>query len=606
MTSLVLIGLLGGLITAISPCILPVLPVILVSGGVADGEGKDRKQAVAAKSATAQPAVVNNLGFTDATGLINLSGSGKAAGSAASTAAPTAASAAKSGKKRNSRPYQVVAGLVISFTFFTLLGSTILSLLNLPQDFIRWAGIVLLAVIGVAMIFPKLMHFLERPFERFGRVGGGGPSNGFLLGLVLGAAYVPCAGPVLAAVSVAGSTGKIGLDTVILAVSFGLGTAIPLLGFALAGREVAARVNAFRTRQRAIRVTAGVLMIALSGALVADLPAVLQRALPDYTKSAQASTDRLLHGTSTCKPGAENLGDCGELPKIVDPVAWLNTPNGGALATANQPGKVTLVDFYAYSCINCQRSVPGIQKLHETYKDAGLQIIGIHAPEYAFEKEVENVRAGSEKLGITYPVAVDSNLTTWESFNNHYWPAHYLADHTGKLRQLGFGEGGEATLEKHVRTLLQEANPGVALPAAVFSDDAPTVQGDRTAETYLGSDRVTRVAGAPIIPGTQDYSFPESMPTDTVALDGKWHVEGQHISPEGGPAKLRLNWHGKQVNLVASGQGELKWTFNGQSGSMQVPPVPNGLALIEGQEMVSGVLEIEVPQGVQLYSFTFG
>ncbi|WP_194948386.1 cytochrome c biogenesis protein CcdA [Actinomyces trachealis] len=592
MTSLVLIGLLGGLITAISPCILPVLPVILVSGGVTEPE-----QEKSTKSASPAGGSGNSLGFKDATGLIGLSSS---SGDTATT------KPAPAGKARSSRPYLVVAGLVVSFTFFTLLGSTILSLLHLPQDFIRWAGIVLLALIGVAMIFPTLMHVLERPFERFGRVGGGGPSNGFLLGLVLGAAYVPCAGPVLATVAVAGSTGKIGLDTVVLAVSFGLGTAIPLLGFALAGREVASRVAAFRTRQRAIRVTAGVLMIALAGALVLDLPAVLQRALPDYTKEAQASTDRLLHSSAVCRDGADELGECGDLPDIVEPIAWLNTPDGAPLPNVNETGKVTLVDFYAYSCINCQRSVPGIQKLHETYKDSGLQVIGVHSPEYAFEKEVENVKKGSDNLGITYPVAVDSNLTTWESFDNHYWPAHYLADSKGQLRQLHFGEGGEATLEKLIRTLLHEADPNASLPEPVFTSDDPAVLGNRSPETYLGSDRVTRVAGAPIIPGTHDYEFPESMPRDTIALQGKWHVEGQHITPEGGPAKLRLNWHGKQANLVTSGQGELRWTFNGKSGSMQVPEVPNRLALVDEQEQVSGILEIEVPQGVQLYSFTFG
>ena len=172
------------------------------------------------------------------------------------------------------RPYLVVAGLVISFTAFTLLGSTLLNLLHLPQDVIRWAGIVLLALIGVGMIIPKVMEILERPFARFQRSGSAGPSNGFLLGLVLGAAYVPCAGPVLAAVSVAGSTGRIGADTITLAIAFGLGTAVPLLAFALAGRRLTERLKAFRRRQRAVRVSAGALMLALSAALVLNLPAV--------------------------------------------------------------------------------------------------------------------------------------------------------------------------------------------------------------------------------------------------------------------------------------------------------------------------------------------
>ena len=243
MISLVLIGLLGGLITGISPCILPVLPVIFLSGGAqsARDQGGDGPPAVS-----------------------------------------------------RWRPYLVVAGLVISFTAFTLLGSTLLNLLHLPQDVIRWTGIVLLALIGIGMIIPRVMEIMERPFARFQRAGSANPANGFLLGIVLGAAYVPCAGPVLAAVSVAGSTGQIGADTVTLAVSFGLGTAVPLLAFALAGRKLTERLQAFRRRQKAVRVTAGAVMLALSVALVLDLPAALQRALPDYTASLQAGTDAVL------------------------------------------------------------------------------------------------------------------------------------------------------------------------------------------------------------------------------------------------------------------------------------------------------------------------
>ena len=204
-------------------------------------------------------------------------------------------------------PYLVVTGLVVSFTVFTLLGSTVLSLLHLPQDLIRWIGIVMLALIGLGMMVPKVMEILERPFARFQRFGGSkNPSNGFLLGLVLGAAYVPCAGPVLAAVAVAGATGRIGADTVALAVSFAVGTAIPLLAFALAGRGITERIQAFRTRQRAIRVTAGVVMLGLAVALVLDAPAALQRRLPDYTASLQARTDDLLHGDSSSGPAARS------------------------------------------------------------------------------------------------------------------------------------------------------------------------------------------------------------------------------------------------------------------------------------------------------------
>ena len=564
MVSLVLIGLLGGFITAISPCILPVLPVILVAAG-ADGG-------------------THGQGGDGESGAIS--------------------------RRDRLHPYLVVAGLVISFTTFTLIGSTLLSLLHLPQDLIRWVGIVALALIGIGMIVPKVMEIMERPFARFQRFGQSDRASGFVLGLVLGAAYVPCAGPVLAAVAVAGATGRVGADTIALAVSFGLGTAIPLLGFALAGRGITERVAAFRTRQRAVRVTAGALMIALSVALVLDLPAALQRALPDWTAGVQQRSDELLHSSGSaiggCEPGAETLADCGALPAISGVTAWLNTPGEAPLTDADRAGKVTLVDFYAYACINCQRSVPGIQTLHETYADAGLQIIGVHSPEYAFEKDVDNVRAGSDKLGITYPVAVDSDLVTWTNFDNHYWPAHYLADATGKLRQVAYGEGGEATLERLIRELLVQADPSVLLPEPVFTDDAPSVTGPRTPETYLGAARVERLANGPAEIGTQTFTFPDELEQDQIAFDGTWEISRQSIEPVGESARVRLSWRGRNVYLVASGSGTLTWTVNGETRTMEVPDTPNGLELVSVPETSSGVLEVEATAGVSLYSFTFG
>ena len=561
-SSLVVIGLLGGLITGISPCVLPVLPVILLSAGAqgARGDGGEPDGGLASRF----------------------------------------------------HPYLVVTGLVVSFTVFTLLGSTLLSLLHLPQDLIRWIGIIMLALIGLGMMVPRVMEVLERPFARFQRFGGSkNPSNGFLLGLVLGAAYVPCAGPVLAAVAVAGATGRIGVDTVALALSFAVGTAIPLLAFALAGRGITERIRAFRTRQRAIRITAGVVMLGLSVALVLDAPAALQRRLPDYTASLQARTDELLHGDSssgTCRPGAATLGDCGPLPAIDGTVAWLNTPGNQPLTQKDRSGKVTLVDFFAYSCINCQRSIPGVEKLHQTYAEYGLQVIGVHSPEYAFEKEVDNVRGGVERLGITYPVAVDSNLTTWSNFNNHYWPAHYLADAQGNVRQTHVGEGGEATTEKHVRELLKQANPNVSLPAPVFSevDDDAGTDSPRTPETYLGSSRASGFAQGALQKGRHSFSFPSDLKADTFALDGTWKVDSQSIAPADGPGRLRLSYRGKQVNLVVSGEGDLTWRVNGRTHTAHVSGVPNGMELVRTDEVGSGVLELQASPGLELYSFTFG
>jgi cytochrome c biogenesis protein CcdA len=225
---LLLVGFVGGLITGISPCVLPVLPVIFFSGG--------------ARSARV----------------------GKAASQVSKW-----------------RPYLVILGLVLSFSFFTLAGTFLLSLLHLPQDLIRWAGLVVLVVLGIGLIIPRVGDFLEKPFSRIPQHAVSPDRNGLLLGLALGAVYVPCAGPVLAAITVAGATGNIGPETVALTTAFAIGTAIPLLIFALAGRGVAERVKAFRIRQRAIRITAGAVMIALAVGLTFNLPDILQRLIPD-------------------------------------------------------------------------------------------------------------------------------------------------------------------------------------------------------------------------------------------------------------------------------------------------------------------------------------
>jgi cytochrome c biogenesis protein CcdA len=242
MITLVLIGLVGGLITGISPCILPVLPVIFLSGG-AQG---------ARNASPAMPA----------------------------------------GERRDGRrPYLVVAGLTLSFSVFTLAGTLLLDALPLPQDIIRWAGLVVLVLLGLGMMIPRVEALLEKPFSRIPRRGVGSDRSGFVLGLALGAVYVPCAGPVLAAITVAGATGRIGGGTLVLTLAFAVGTAIPLLMFALAGRGIAERLRAFRSHQRGIRVGAGAVVIALAVALTFNVTDAVQRAIPDYTTSLNNALD---------------------------------------------------------------------------------------------------------------------------------------------------------------------------------------------------------------------------------------------------------------------------------------------------------------------------
>lgn len=594
MFSLVLIGLLGGVITGISPCILPVLPVIFLSGGAQSSRVSTDQEHEAAIGA---PSSGSGLVIKGLPGVIAPQGAPGAGSVALRPVSPW-------------RPYLVVAGLVVSFTIFTLLGSTLLSLLGLPQDFIRWAGIVLLTLIGVGMMIPQVMEALERPFQRFGRSDSKRPANGFMLGLVLGAAYVPCAGPVLAAVSVAGTTGQIGADTVTLALSFAVGTAVPLLFFALAGRRVTERIAAFRTRQRLIRTIAGVSMLALALGLVFNVPAVLQRALPDWTGSLQSRINTWLHGGDTtgesCVDGAPALGECGPMKPLDGAVAWLNTPSGPADTTVTSvgvPARAVLVDFWAYSCVNCQRALPVIQQLHEAYAPLGLSVVGVHSPEYAFEKETRNVEAAVAEYGLTFPVAVDSNLAVWTAYDNHYWPSLYLGDMKGQNRYFKYGDGGKGTLEAHIRTLLHEADPSLTLPDPLFASEEEEA-GPRTTHTVLGSEGGRGFVGGGLSAGLNEYALPAEQSVDTFALSGSWEVEGRSMRAASEGATIRVSYYGTHVTLLAAGQGAVTLrSVDGAATSESTVPLNGGatpIQLAAHDQAERGVVEVVVPAGVSL------
>lgn len=564
MLTLALIGLIGGLVTGISPCILPVLPVIFFTGA----QGAEEKISRA-------------------------------------------------------RPYLVIAGLVVSFTLVTLFGSLLLSLLGLPQDVLRWAGLVVLALIGVGLIVPRFEHLLEKPFTWLPQRNPDASKGGFPLGLALGAVYVPCAGPVLAAITVAGSTGQIGVDTAALTLTFALGAAIPLLFFALAGRRVVERVRAFRKRQRGIRVTAGVVMIGLAVGLVFNLPQLLQRAIPDYTSGLQEQVNDSeqvrealnLGGLENeqnkdldrCTNGARELESCGTAPDIRGIQQWLNTPGGAPVDLKSLRGKVVLLDFWAYSCINCQRSIPHVTAWDDAYRDAGLRVIGVHSPEYAFEKEAANVESATGKFGMRYPVALDNNLATWTNYRNRYWPAHYLIDADGTVRHIKFGEGDYDTTEKLIRELLRHADPAVRLPKPTDTADDTPETADITRETYLGSTkRVNYAGGGTYTAGERGFSFPDRQPRDSFALDGAWTLTSQHITPTGAVGRIRLDYRAREVRMVLSGTGTVTYTTGDATRTIEVDGTPDSYQLLSTKDIEAGVVMVTVSEGVQAYSFTFG
>ena len=585
------IGFVAGLIAGISPCILPVLPVVLVAG------------ATVPAGTAADPS-----GAEDTSGV--------------RTATPvTGAPARGRARTRSARAYAVVAGLVVSFSVVVLVGSSLLSFLGLPQDFLRDAGLVVLGVVAAGLVVPPLGDLLERPFARLGRRQPKGGSSGFMLGLGLGVVFAPCAGPVLSAITSVSAMHRVGLRTVVLTVDFALGAAVPLLVFALAGQRVAERVAAFRAHAPLARAVGGVVLLTMTLLIAFNVTDGLQRVVPGYTsvlqnhveggsyakKQLSALTDNQVPADlADCQPSLAVLENCGPAPRFAGVTTWLNTPGGHPLTLAGLRGKVVLVDFWTYSCINCQRSLPHLEAWYARYHAEGFEVVGVHTPEFAFEHVVSNVTRAARQLGVHYPVAVDDGYKTWKAFDNNAWPAEYLVDARGDIRHVEFGEGDYALSESLIRKLLVSADPAVKLPS-------PTVVADRTPrtaltpESYLGYDRLQNFAGTSVSPDrAAPYRFPPALPPDSLALSGTWTVGPEKISAGPG-AQLELQFAAHDVYLVLGGSGRLDVAVNGvPTRAVTVSGIPRLYTLVHGSQLQSSTLTFSASPGVDAYDFTFG
>ena len=571
MGELVVIGFVAGIIAGISPCILPVLPVVLMVGATA----------------------------------------------------PTDSETGRHGWRVRARPVLVVAGLVASFSVLILVGSELLSLLHLPQDTLRDAGIALLVLVGLGFVWPPLGQLIERPFARLSaRVPGGG-AGGFVLGLGLGVLFVPCAGPILAAITVVGATHRVGLTAVFLTVAFAVGAAVPLLVVALGGSALTQRVRMLRQRAPRLRQLAGVVLVVMALTIGFNTFAGLQRDVPGYTSALQNRIEgganvrkklSALTGNATthnatltsCNSNATGLVDCGMAPGFTKITAWLNTPGDRPLSVAALRGKVVLIDFWTYSCINCQRSLPHLESWYREYARYGFEIVGVHTPEFSFEHVVSNVKAQSAALGVHYPVAIDDSYGTWNAYNNEYWPADYLLDSRGIVRHVHFGEGDYAGTERLIRTLLTEAHPGTRLPAPVeVPDRTPT--GLMSPETYLGYEREQFLVNPKVRDNrAATYRFPNVLPPEALAYSGTW-TEGAQEATSGPKAGIELGFDASDIYLVMGGSGTVSVSIDGQhTKTVRVNGVPRLYTLYTSATPNSGLIRLRVSPGVQAYDFTFG
>jgi len=288
------------------------------------------------------------------------------------------------------------------------------------------------------------------------------------------------------------------------------------------------------------------------------------------------------------------------VPEFAGISAWLNSP---PLTTEGLRGKVVLVQFWTYSCINCLRTLPYVTKWHEQYKDKGLVVIGVHTPEFAFERERANVETAIKRLGITYPVAQDNQYRTWRAFGNQYWPAEYLIDKSGAIVATQFGEGGYQQMESAIARL-------VGQPAPTVQTTEPDLSAVQTPELYLGAEKNdgAMVASQITASGERSYALPESLPQSMFALSGRWNLAPDRATSSADGDEILLRFNAPKVNLVAGSASPqtLSVTVDGAS---QSPVTVDGSRLYALYNGASGehVLRLKAPKaGLSAYSFTFG
>jgi cytochrome c biogenesis protein CcdA/thiol-disulfide isomerase/thioredoxin len=537
----VLIGIafLAGVITAVSPCVLPVLPIVLAGGA--------------------------------------------------------------SGGRR--RPYAIVAGLVTMFVFSILFASYLLQKLGLPQDLLRDLSIALLFAVAATLIFPKLALLVERALAPLSRRRSNHIDSGFLLGCALGFAFVPCGGPILAYVSAQSATLDFGFKSFALAVSYALGASVVLLAIAIGGQRVA---KPLRSRALGLRTVLGVIVAAAALALVFNADTKLQSSLPNWTNFLQEHTENTsfardrLYGNSKLKPvqtAQPELPDYGPAPSLAGGGTWINSK---PLTMHELRGKVVLIDFWTYSCINCLRTLPQLEAWDKRYRKAGLVIVGVHTPEFAFEHVTSNVSDAVKRLDVRYPVVQDNNYGIWNAYANQYWPAEYLIDKQGRVRHAHFGEGEYDATEKLIRELL-----GVDRGRMTeVRDRTPT--GLMTPETYLGYARADRFVGEDETHGVPStYHFPSSIPTHHLALGGLWTVlEERAVAGPG--ARLRFHFEASKVYLVLGGHGKVRVLVNGRPERTVRVDGDRLYTLVNSPREQDALLELRFTPGVSAYAFTFG
>jgi cytochrome c biogenesis protein CcdA/thiol-disulfide isomerase/thioredoxin len=463
---------------------------------------------------------------------------------------------------RNGLP--MLLGMALTFALVATLAAVGGGWAVRANQYGRWVALVVLAVLGLTLLSPRVAEWIARPFVALGNRltqradrDEGSALSAAGLGVATGLLWAPCAGPILGLLLTGAALNGASVQTTLLLLTYSAGAATSLALALLVGGKVFALMKRSLGAGEWVRRVLGVLVLAGVAAIGLGLDTGV------LTRVSLASTggiEQKLVDAVTPPPApqperkaGEALPVEGELPSLAGATAWINS---APLTTASLRGKVVLVDFWTYSCINCIRALPYVRAWADKYKDHGLVILGVHAPEFAFEKDLGNVQRAVKDLGVDYPVALDNDYAIWQGFNNRYWPAHYFIDTQGRIRHHHFGEGGYAQSEDVIRQMLTEAGQkdlptGYVQPDAKGAEAADSKAADRSPETYVGYARAQNFVGGPLIRNDREtYHVPATLRANQWSFGGDWTVASEDAQLAAAGGRIVYRFRGRDLHLV--------------------------------------------------------
>ncbi|MBV6822262.1 cytochrome c biogenesis protein DipZ [Pseudomonas sp. PD9R] len=589
---LLILAYLGGVLTIVSPCILPVLPFVFARTG--------------------QPFMKSGL--------------------------------------------PLLAGMALTFALVATLAAVGGGWVVQLNQYGRWLALVFVALFGLTLLLPQLSERLTRPLvaagSRLSEAAGADarprPGASFLIGVATGLLWAPCAGPILGLLLTGAALQGASIQTTLLLLAYAAGAATSLAVALLLGGKVFAAMKRSIGAGEWVRRGLGAAMLAGVAAIALGLDTGIlarfssastggiEQALVGRLAGKSPRDDGTMMAQNPSSEGVMQVADKtpgtlpveGSLPPLNGAVQWLNSPPLDAQALK---GKVVLVDFWTYSCINCLRTLPYVKAWAEKYRDQGLVVIGVHAPEFAFERDVSNVTKAMKDLGINYPVAIDNDFKIWRAFNNEYWPAHYFADAQGRIRYHHFGEGEYAESERVIQQLLREAGATKVSDGLINADAkgvqlAPDSNEVQSPETYVGYQRAEHfVPETALVPDkVAAYNPPEKLALNDWSLGGQWHVGSERATASAPASRIVYRFHARDLHLVLGPGADGKpvrfkvlidGKAPGDAHGMDVAPDGSGSVteqrLYQLVRQTGGVTDrtfsIEfLDPGASAYAFTFG